>query len=132
MSPSPALTQADQHTQDLSAVKNEWWRWCATEVITDADQIAKFDLVRSRQVRCQWSSFLKFASDLVEISQSKKRKYPILYKVALDIIPVQASAVLSEPVFSSNTQTDTDQRSNTNGSLTEVLQILKYPGRSRS
>ena len=52
MSPSPALTQADQHTRDLSAVQDESWRWCAAEVITDAEQIAKFDLARFWQVRC--------------------------------------------------------------------------------
>ena len=56
---------------------------------------------------------------------------PILYKVALDINPVQASAVPCELVFSSNKETGTDRRSNTSGSLTEVLQILKYLGWSR-
>ena len=54
MSHSPTLTQADQHTQDLSAVQDElWslWSWCAAEVITDAEQMAKFDLLRFWQVR---------------------------------------------------------------------------------
>ena len=78
-------------------------------------------LSRFSQVRCHL--FFRIPFDLVENLQRKKRKYPILYKVALDIIPVQVSAVPCEPVLSSNKGTDIDRRSNTSGSfkLTEVL-----------
>ena len=49
MSPSLALPQADRYTQDLSAVQDEFdelRRWCAAGVITDAEHITEFDLVR--------------------------------------------------------------------------------------
>ena len=67
--------------------------------------------------------------DLVENLQRKKR---IPNRIQGDTIPVQAFAVPCEPVFLSNKETHADRRSNTSGSLTEVLQILKHLGRSRS
>ncbi|KAF8164876.1 hypothetical protein B0H34DRAFT_625075, partial [Crassisporium funariophilum] len=53
-----------------------------------------------------------------------------LYKIALDVIPVQASAVPCKRVFSSSKETDTDRRSNTGQTVMEILQISKYLARS--
>ncbi|KZT22549.1 hypothetical protein NEOLEDRAFT_1020711, partial [Neolentinus lepideus HHB14362 ss-1] len=52
--------------------------------------------------------------------------FPLLYRVALDILPVQASAVPCERVFSSSGETDTSRRSRLSEFMFEVLQILKY------
>ena len=46
--------------------------------------------------------------------------------VALDLLPVQASAVPCERVFSSSKETDTDRRSKLDPVMMETLQILKY------
>ncbi|KZT63196.1 hypothetical protein DAEQUDRAFT_680779, partial [Daedalea quercina L-15889] len=52
--------------------------------------------------------------------------FPTLYQIALDVLPVQASAVPSERVFSASKETDTDRRSNIDVELFEMLQVLKY------
>ncbi|KII82962.1 hypothetical protein PLICRDRAFT_120018 [Plicaturopsis crispa FD-325 SS-3] len=58
--------------------------------------------------------------------QAQKFKFPLLYRVALDVMPVQASAVPCERVFSSSKATDTDQRNSLSPVMMEMLQILKY------
>ncbi|KAF5358776.1 hypothetical protein D9758_008518 [Tetrapyrgos nigripes] len=52
-------------------------------------------------------------------------KFPTLFRLALDVLPVQASAVPCERAFSSSKQTDTDHRSRLSPIMMEVLQILK-------
>ncbi|KII92967.1 hypothetical protein PLICRDRAFT_103273 [Plicaturopsis crispa FD-325 SS-3] len=47
-----------------------------------------------------------------------------------NIMPVQASAVPCERVFSSSKATDTDQRNSLSPVMMEMLQILKYSARS--
>jgi hypothetical protein len=44
----------------------------------------------------------------------------------MDYLPVQASAVPSEHVFSSSAQTDTARRNRIKPLLMEALQMLKY------
>ncbi|KZT21838.1 hATC-domain-containing protein, partial [Neolentinus lepideus HHB14362 ss-1] len=64
--------------------------------------------------------------DLVSFWQGNQHQYPLLYRVALDILPVQASAVPCERVFSSSGETDDARRSRLSVFMFEVLQILKY------
>jgi hypothetical protein len=49
-----------------------------------------------------------------------------MYRVALDILPVQASSVACERVFSSSKETITMRRNCLSVELMEVLQFLKY------
>lgn len=67
---------------------------------------------------------------VLTIRQSKEHKFRLIFRVALDIMPVQASAVPCERVFSSSKETDTLRRSNLDPILMEVLQVLKYFYRS--
>lgn len=46
--------------------------------------------------------------------------------MALDYLPIQASAVPSERVFSSSAETDTKKRNHINPVLMEALQMLKF------
>src|SRR5271156_2959535 len=46
--------------------------------------------------------------------------------MAMDVIPIQASSVSSERVFSSGKQTITPRRSRISPRLMEILQILKF------
>ncbi|KAF5358783.1 hypothetical protein D9758_008530 [Tetrapyrgos nigripes] len=66
-------------------------------------------------------------ADLVRFWDDKTRqdKYPSLFRLALDVLPVQASAVPCERAFSSSKETDADRRSRMSTVLVEVLQILK-------
>ncbi|KDQ54099.1 hypothetical protein JAAARDRAFT_102260, partial [Jaapia argillacea MUCL 33604] len=52
--------------------------------------------------------------------------YPLLYQVALDVLPVQALAVPCKRIFLSAKETTTVWRNKLNLALLEVLQILKF------
>ena len=50
------------------------------------------------------------------------------FAMALDYLPIQASAVPSERIFSSSAQTDTARRNCIKPILMESLQMLKFGG----
>jgi hypothetical protein len=52
--------------------------------------------------------------------------FPTLYAIALDFLPIQASSVPSERVFSSSAETDTLRRNRIKPILMEALQMLKF------
>ncbi|KDQ12927.1 hypothetical protein BOTBODRAFT_112286, partial [Botryobasidium botryosum FD-172 SS1] len=52
--------------------------------------------------------------------------YPLLFRVALDILPAQASAVPCEHVFSSSKETCTVRRNKLAPETVETLQVLKF------
>ncbi|KAJ7468181.1 hypothetical protein FB451DRAFT_1039850, partial [Mycena latifolia] len=49
-----------------------------------------------------------------------------LYRTALDVLPVQASAMPCERVFSSSKETDTLRRSSLSPVTMEILKLLKF------
>ncbi len=51
--------------------------------------------------------------------------HPLLLPVALDVLPVQASAVPCERIFSSSKETCALRRSLLSASMMEILQVLK-------
>ncbi|KAG5649092.1 hypothetical protein H0H81_006365 [Sphagnurus paluster] len=55
-----------------------------------------------------------------------QKMFLTIYRIALDYIPMQASAVPCERVFSSASETDTKRRNKLNPNLFEALQILKF------
>ena len=55
-----------------------------------------------------------------------EKKYPFLFPVALDILPVQASAVPCERIFSSSKQSCEDHRNHATPKLFEALQFRKH------
>lgn len=75
------------------------------------------------------SSVNPCADSLFPVWQAHHQRFPLLYCVALDILPVQASAVPSERVFSSGKETVTLKRANLAPPLMSGLQILKFSGR---
>src|ERR1700727_963211 len=52
--------------------------------------------------------------------------WPTIFRGSLDYIPIQASAVPSERIFSSSAETDTKKRNRINPELMEALQMLKF------
>jgi hypothetical protein len=58
--------------------------------------------------------------------QSKQGIFPLLWKIAFDVLPVQASAVPCERVFSSSKETNALRRSSLSRIVMKILQFLKY------
>ncbi|KIK71581.1 hypothetical protein GYMLUDRAFT_122597, partial [Collybiopsis luxurians FD-317 M1] len=52
--------------------------------------------------------------------------YPIIYKLAMDILPIQGTSVPSECVFSSAGETDTKRRNRLSPEMMQALQVLKF------
>jgi hypothetical protein len=83
-------------------------------------------LSSGRQVfsTCSHSDF-----PLSKLLQSKKDEFPTLFRLAMDILPIQASSVPCERVFSSSKETTTARRSSLSPNLVEALQVLKFERR---
>jgi hypothetical protein len=62
----------------------------------------------------------------VNWQQASQTTYQTLFDVALDLLPVQATSVPSERVFSSSAETDTKKRNRITPALMEALQMLKF------
>jgi hypothetical protein len=60
------------------------------------------------------------------ISQLNKSAFPTLFAMAMDYIPIQASSVPCERVFSSSAKTDTKCCNHISPTLMEALQMLKF------
>ena len=60
----------------------------------------------------------------IQFDQGKQ--FPSLYRMALDYLPIQSSAVPCERIFSSAAETDTKRCNRTHPALMEALQILKF------
>ncbi|KAF7333764.1 HAT family dimerization domain-containing protein [Mycena venus] len=58
--------------------------------------------------------------------EENQLRYPTIFASALDVLPVQGSAVPCERVFSSAGETDTPRRNRTAPDLMEGLQMLKF------
>jgi hypothetical protein len=59
-------------------------------------------------------------------SQTHQLMYPTWFKMAMDYLPIQASAVPCERVFSSSSETMTKRRNRISAPLLEALQLLKF------
>ena len=55
-----------------------------------------------------------------------ERTFPTIFHIAIDYLPIQASAVPCERVFSSSAETDTKKQDRISPALMEALQILKF------
>lgn len=55
-----------------------------------------------------------------------RENFPTIFRIALDYLPIQASSVPSERVFSSSAETDTVRRNRISPVLMEALQMLKF------
>ena len=58
--------------------------------------------------------------------QANEWTYPTIFKIAMDYLPIQASSVPCERVFSSSSETDTKKRNRLAWELFEALQLRKY------
>jgi hypothetical protein len=64
--------------------------------------------------------------------QENRERYPTIFVLAMDILPIQASAVPCERIFSSAKETMALRRNRISGDLMEALQMLKFAVRQGS
>ena len=65
----------------------------------------------------------------MEMYQEHQKKWPTLFKLALDLIPIQATSVPCERVFSSSKETTRARRNRLKPNIMEATQILKFQAR---
>jgi hAT family C-terminal dimerisation region len=58
--------------------------------------------------------------------QMNEFTFPTLFAMAMDYLPIQASSVPSEHMFSSSSETDTVRRNRIKPALMEAIQMLKF------
>jgi hypothetical protein len=58
--------------------------------------------------------------------QVNRSSFPTLFAMAMDYLPIQASSVPCERVFSSSAETDTRRRNRMSPLMMEALQMLKF------
>jgi hypothetical protein len=102
--PSPDTSPEAQEVADRHRVESEVLHYIADPLFPSTAN--GFDLVDWWNVHCH--------------------SYPLLWKVARDVLLAQASSVPCERVFSSSKQTTTQQRNSIAPGLVEKLQILKF------
>lgn len=120
------MAEFDRHrrtlmTQDLE----EDWNAELRRYLRDMpdDVTVKTDLVDWWSVCI--SCFLLYLIDNKIIKQANAKNYPTLARIALDVLPSQASAVPCERLFSSAKLTATDRRSRLKADVFKILQIMK-------
>ncbi|KIK79366.1 hypothetical protein PAXRUDRAFT_161451 [Paxillus rubicundulus Ve08.2h10] len=92
--------------QDVLAVDLELKKYRAAGVVNRDEALTDFDIL------VYW--------------QAHKHTFPLLYRIALDMLPIQASTVPCERVFSSGKDTDTARQNSLSPNTMEILQILKF------
>ncbi|QRV98264.1 hAT family dimerization protein [Ceratobasidium sp. AG-Ba] len=63
---------------------------------------------------------------LVDFWKAHRYDFPLLYEIAMDVLPVQASSVSSEQAFLSSKMTCTRERNKISAESMEYLQVLKH------
>jgi hypothetical protein len=82
------------------------------------------DIIAFWEVSSHYCPFLFLISCFAP--QKNELRFPTLFAIALDYLPIQASAVPCERVFSSSAETDTKRRNRIHPMLMEALQIVKF------
>jgi hypothetical protein len=63
---------------------------------------------------------------LLDCQQAHEHTFPTISHIAMDYLPIQASAVPCERVFSYSAETDTKKRNRIRPKLMEAIQVLKF------
>ena len=118
---SNAEREACLRAEDKRAVDKELNKSTGEGV---TQETTNFDLLKYWEMSSPAFYLTKVSSQNGE--KFREETFPTLFQIALDILPVQASAIPSEQAFSASKETDTDCRSNMEVELMEMLQVLKY------
>jgi len=80
------------------------------------------DILKFWEVRFFISQYISALRTL----QLNMTTFPTLFLMAMDYVPIQASSVLCERIFSSSAETTTKRRNRISPVLMEALQMLKF------
>lgn len=111
---------------DRKVAEAAFERYCNEGVLTDENQLQDFDIIRWWEVSAGPSNIHQLGTYMLTLSQRRRYDHELVFRVALDVLPAQASAVPCERVFSSAKETDTLRRNGLKPVLMEALQICKY------
>lgn len=137
--PSPS----SRSTTPAKSIYSEYDRYRQNLVEVDDDEGWAAELRRYLKERpanvtndmdiVQWwqvCSFLKLQlSILLTYSQDHAQLYPTLARIALDVLPCQASSVPCERLFSASKQAADDRRASLGAKRFEELQVMKFAWR---
>ncbi|KAG8729906.1 hypothetical protein FRC10_003305 [Ceratobasidium sp. 414] len=97
------------------------------QVDTEARNEAIVDEEFTRYMNAGLTPTEKMGSfELTDFWKCHQYTYPLLFRIAMDVLPVQASSVSSERVFSSSKLTCTSERNRITPENMEYLQVLKH------
>ncbi|EKM53932.1 uncharacterized protein PHACADRAFT_97653, partial [Phanerochaete carnosa HHB-10118-sp] len=84
----------------------------------------------AQTVEQEWISYIAEPTypsvDVLVYWQASKARFPTIYNIAIDILPIQSSAVSCKHVFSFGKMTATDRHNRMGRDLVEKLQMLKF------
>jgi len=75
-----------------------------------------------------WEVWLQLLNGVIThfLCKANKMEFPTLFAMAMDYLPIQATSVPCERVFSSAKETDTAKRNRISPVLMEAIQLLKF------
>ncbi|KZT51672.1 hATC-domain-containing protein, partial [Calocera cornea HHB12733] len=116
-----ATVDSTAHPTPVSATLSAW------EALTGLPQLPPSEQSLDEEI----SAYLTTSTSTPDVNildfwSRHRDQFPTFYKMAMDYLPIQASAVPSERVFSSSKETDTKRRNRLSPALMEALQLLKY------
>lgn len=113
-------------TRDKPTPEAEFKKYISSPLSSDKTDILQFWEV-SVPITV-WPLWHYHASDNagVSIEQANSSEFPTLFTIAMDYLPIQATSVPCERVFSSAKDTDTAKRNRIDPRLLEMLQMLKF------
>ncbi|KEP49559.1 hAT family dimerization protein [Rhizoctonia solani 123E] len=130
--PSLNLTSVDDNTANLvfspRLLAESLAQWVAID--DQRDEFRRILLLCGRAPNLreyEWAGSDTMGTiNLVEFWKAHRNIFPLLYQIAMNVLPVQASSVSSERAFSSAKLTCTRERNNISAEHMEYLQVLKH------
>ncbi|TFY58944.1 hypothetical protein EVJ58_g6089 [Rhodofomes roseus] len=77
----------------------------------------------ANSVDCKYAEWV---AKVYWLNPNVKKQWPILWRITMDYLPIQATLVPCKRLFSSSADTDTPKCNHIGAQLMEALQVLKY------
>ena len=115
----------------LPSVVEAWQTLDVQYNLEDMFEDADKDDSGTMSVKDEYNSYVKTplskpGTNILSFWSMSNTTHPTLFAMAMDYLPIQASSVPSERVFSLSAKTDTHKRNQIHPLLMEALQMLKF------